>query len=90
MTLDEWSSNRNRSYICLSLHLSDASAQSLGLMRIVGSIKAEDGLKLIERELEDFELNLNNPIFRMVSDGARKKTEDCLMKYVFLMEFTWQ
>ena len=80
LTLDEWSSDRNQRYMCLNLHLSDNSVQCLGMMRIVDSMKAEDGLKLIETKIEDFELNINNHTFGMVTDGAKvmKKPEDCL------------
>ena len=56
--------------MCLNSHLSDNSVQCLGMMRIAGSMKAEDSLKLIEIKLEDFELNLNNHMFGMVTDGA--------------------
>ena len=49
--------------MCLNLHLSDNSVQCLGMKGSVGSMKAEDGLKLIETKLEDFELNINNHIF---------------------------
>ena len=56
--------------MCLNLLLSDNSDKCLGMMRIICSMKAEDDLKLIETELEDFELNLNNHIFGMVPDEA--------------------
>ena len=56
------------------------------MMKNVGSMKAtnvrpsSDGLILIKPKLEDFDLNLNNHIFGMVTDGGNlmKKTRRCL------------
>ena len=56
--------------MCINLHLSNNSGQCFGMLRIVGSIKAEDGLKLNKTKLEDFKLDLNNHISGMVTGGA--------------------
>lgn len=70
ISLDEWTSIKNQRYMGLNLHLNDATVQSLGMVRIKGSMTAENGLDLVKKRLEDFGLTLQDHIVGMVTDGA--------------------
>ena len=70
ISLDEWTSIKNQRYVGLNLHLNDATLQSLGMLRIKGSMTAECCLYLAKKRLEDFGLAVKDHIVGMVTDGA--------------------
>ncbi|OAF71771.1 hypothetical protein A3Q56_00478 [Intoshia linei] len=42
ISLDEWTSTRNKKYLCLNLHtVDDSIVHSLGMIRLEGSIKSQ-------------------------------------------------
>ena len=57
ITIDEWSSSRNRRYINISVHYGEEDFENLGLVRIQGSFPAEKVRLLVEQLLLLFELN---------------------------------
>ena len=69
ISLDEWMSIKNQRYAGLNLDLNDATLQSLGMVRIKGSMTVECCLYPIKR-LKDFGLMLQDHIVGMVTDGA--------------------
>ena len=68
LTLDEWTSKRNRRYMCLNLHYSHI--KGLGMIRVEGSMPAEKGLALVNKKLESFGLKLKTDVVGMTTDGA--------------------
>jgi hypothetical protein len=70
VSLDEWTSHKNRRYMCLNLHAPMGKVHNLGMKRIIGSMKAEDAVAMIEAKLNDFGLCLQDDILGMVTDGA--------------------
>ena len=70
LSLDEWTSIKNQRYVGLNLHLNDVTLQSLGMVRIKGTMTAECCLDLIKKRLKDFGLTLQEHIVGMVTDGA--------------------
>ena len=69
LTLDEWTSSRNRHYMNVNVHGSK-NIWNLGLSRINGRFAAENCVKLLEDKLESFQLNIRNDISCIVTDGA--------------------
>ena len=69
LTLDEWTSSRNRHYMNVNVHGSK-NIWNLGLSRINSRFAAENCVKLLEDKLESFQLNIRNDISCIVTDGA--------------------
>jgi len=69
LTLDEWSSKRNRRYLNVNIHESDGQPYNLGLVRIYGSCPAEKTMELVENKLNEFHLNFSH-IIGCTTDGA--------------------
>jgi len=55
LTFDEWTSNRNRRYMCVNVH-ANTQFWSLGMIRVHGSMPAEKCVELLEQKLSDFGL----------------------------------
>jgi hypothetical protein len=69
LSLDEWTSKRNRRYMALNLH-QNTSIQGLGMVRIDGSMPAEKAKDIVETKLADFGLSLKKHIVGTTTDGA--------------------
>ena len=69
ISFDEAASVRNRRYMNLYLH-HEQSFQSLGMVRVKGSMKTEKPIKLVRERLSKFNLNLDTVIVSTVTDGA--------------------
>jgi len=74
LTFDEWTSNRNRRYMCVNVH-ANAQFWSLGMIRVHGSMPAEKCVELLEQKLSDFGLSLNEDIVCICTDGASVMTK---------------
>ena len=69
ITFDEATSMRNRRYMNINVHFQDGF-RSLGLIRIQGSLNATKAIKLVEKRLQLFGLDLNKDVVASVTDGA--------------------
>lgn len=69
LTLDEWTSKRNRRYLNVNIHDSAGGAYNLGLVRIFGSCPAETALELLSTKRKSFDLRLTDTI-GCTTDGA--------------------
>ena len=74
LTFDEWTSNRNRRYMCINVH-SNTQFWSLGMIRVHGSMPAEKCVELLQQKLSDFGLNLTEDIVCISTDGASVMTK---------------
>jgi len=70
LTLDEWTSGRNRRYMNINVHEKGGAFWSLGLIRVNGSMPAAKCVSLIEEKLSEFGLSLAADIVCIVTDGA--------------------
>lgn len=64
LTFDEWTSVRNRRYMVVNVHDGGTHQQfwSLGLVRVHGSMPAENCVTLLRKKLKSFGLNLDTDI----------------------------
>ena len=69
LTLDEWTSVRNRRYLNLNIH-GVGYFWNLGLVRIQGSFSAEKCIEIIASKLKEFELDLQCDIMAITTDGC--------------------
>jgi hypothetical protein len=69
LTLDEWTSSRNRRYMNVNVH-GPQHIWNLGLLRINGRFASEDCVILLEKMLQSFHLNIQKDISCIVTDGA--------------------
>lgn len=72
VTLDEWTSTRNRRYMNVNVHspMMNNNFVNLGLVRIIGSMPARTCLQLLERRLLAFKLSLKDDVICTTTDGA--------------------
>ena len=70
LSFDEWTSKRNRRYMCLNLHCSDKTHYGLGMIRVNGSCPAEKALEIIQNKLTSFDIVMSRDVFAVVTDGA--------------------
>lgn len=70
LTFDEWTSVRNRRYMCVNVHADGPKYWSLGLVRVWGSMPAEECIKLLRGRLAAFRLNMDTDIVAVCTDGA--------------------
>lgn len=68
ITFDEWTSTANRRYMNINVH-SEGKFWSLGLLRVKGSMTAENCKDLVSKRLEDHKLSLTKDIVAIVTDG---------------------
>jgi hypothetical protein len=69
ISLDEFTSTRNRRYLNINLHHLD-KFWNLGLVRIQGSLPAHSLLEMVENHLSLFNLSTTSDIVSSVNDGA--------------------
>ena len=69
ISFDESTSVRNRRYMILNLR-DGQSFQSLGMIRVKGSMKSEKAIELVQGRLAKFNLNLDTDIVATTTDGA--------------------
>jgi len=70
LTFDEWTSNRNRRYMCINLHGNRATFWSLGMVSVHGSLPADKCITLLNERLLKFALKLDSDIICICTDGA--------------------
>lgn len=72
VTLDEWTSQRNRRYLNLNLHGFNGTPYfyCLGLLRINGSYSAEKCIESVDLRLKEFGLCLEHDIVNLTTDGC--------------------
>ncbi|XP_045128679.1 uncharacterized protein LOC123516756 [Portunus trituberculatus] len=69
LSLDEYTSLKNKRYMNINLHTSD-TFWNLGMVRITGSLPAETAVEVVENKLADFQVNLERDVVACVTDGA--------------------
>lgn len=70
ISLDEWTSMRNRRYLNVNVHTHRHVSYNLGLVRIVASLTSEALLELLNDRLQAFGLDLKKDIVSYTTDGA--------------------
>jgi hypothetical protein len=75
VTLDDWTSTRNRRYMNVNVHGKAATVWNLGLVRVHGSMPAEKCVELLEKKLSVFGLSLKDDIVAICTDGASVMTK---------------
>ena len=70
MSLDEYTSKRNRRYVNINVHGHDERIWCLGMVRGRGSLHAEETVNLVNKKLLDFGINFTQHILACVTDGA--------------------
>lgn len=68
ITLDEWTSLRNRRYLNVNIHFNQKYI-NLGLVKIEGSCTANKTIELVNSKLSDFGINLSD-VVASTTDGA--------------------
>ncbi|KAL0859841.1 hypothetical protein ABMA27_010181 [Loxostege sticticalis] len=69
LSVDEWTSVRNRRYFNLCLYVEDGEVFNLGLIYIPGKCGAEETKKMVEDTLKRFQLDFEKHIVATTSDG---------------------
>lgn len=69
ITLDEWTSIRNRRYFNINLHGKDGKVYNLGLTFIPGKCGAPETRIIVDTVLADFNINFEHDIVAATSDG---------------------
>ena len=69
ITFDESTSMRNRRYLNINVHFQGGFC-SLGMIRMQGSLNAAKTIKLVQKRLQLFGLDLNKDVVANVTDGA--------------------
>ena len=67
--LDESTSPRNRGFINLNLHF-PVGLQSLGFVRVKGSMETERAIELVQKKLHEYALFLNDHTVSTITNGA--------------------
>ena len=80
ISIDEYTSARNRRYMCLNLHDEESKVISLGMIRVEGTLPAEKAVDLTRAKLTEFGLSVESHILGVVSDGA-----SVMKKFVLLL-----
>ncbi|GFS71043.1 BED-type domain-containing protein [Nephila pilipes] len=70
LTLDEFTSLKNRRYLNLNVHFNEGEIFNLGMLRIRGSFSAENCVKAVETKLKEFGIITEKHIVACVTDGA--------------------
>jgi hypothetical protein len=70
VTLDEYTSARNRRYCCVNIHNPQGKFHSIGMIRVQGSLPAERAVEMLCTKLEEFHLDLKCDIIAVTTDGA--------------------
>ena len=69
LTLDEWTSSRNRCYLNVNVH-ANKKFWNLGLVRVEGRFPAEKCITALKTTLQDNSLNIDKDITSITTDGA--------------------
>lgn len=69
VSMDEYSSIKNRRYMNLNVH-SSTKFWNLGMIRIFGTLPAEKIVNMVENKLREFNLSTKEHIISCVTDGA--------------------
>ena len=69
ISFEESTTTRNRRFINLNLHFL-VGFQSLGLIRVKGSLMTERALEFVQERLNKYALSLNDGIVSTIMDGA--------------------
>lgn len=69
ISLDEWTSIRNRRYFNLNLHDENGKVYNLGLTYIPGKCGASETRKIVETILTEFNIDFERDIVAVTSDG---------------------
>ena len=69
ISFDESTSTRNQRFINLNLHFS-TDFQSLGLIRVLGSMNTERLIQLAKEKLSEYKVSLDDEVVASVTDGA--------------------
>lgn len=70
LTLDEWTSLKNRRYLNVNLHSDDGTVFNLGLVFISGKCGAVEVRDMVLKHLDKFGLKLERHIVACTTDGA--------------------
>jgi len=70
VSLDEWTSGRNRRYMNVNVHKGGNKFWNIGLVRVHGRMPAERCVELLRNRLNSFGLHLEDDIVCIVTDGA--------------------
>ncbi|GFX71065.1 BED-type domain-containing protein [Trichonephila clavipes] len=70
LTLDEFTSLKNRRYLNINVHFNEGEIFNLGMLRISGSFSAENCVKSVETKLQEFGIITEKHIVACVTDGA--------------------
>ena len=85
LSLDEYTSKRNRPYVNINVHAFDGVIWCLGMVRAYGSLRAQDTVDLVTKKMNEFGLNFGKHIFACVTDGA-----SVMIKFGKLSPFEYQ
>lgn len=70
LSLDEYTSIKNRRYMNINVHSDSGRFYGLGVVRIHGSLKAEDVYECVQSRVKEFGLDLDRDIVATTTDGA--------------------
>ena len=70
LTLDEWTSVRNRRYMNINLHGTGTDFWNLGLQRVTGKFTSEAMVSAVKDHLNDFGVSVDSHCVVCTSDGA--------------------
>ena len=69
ITLDEYTSSRNRRFININVHVKNRH-WNLGMVRIFGSMPADKAVTIVREKLKEFGICLDSDIVAATTDGA--------------------
>ncbi len=70
LTLDEYTSSRNRKYLGVTLHYNTGEYYCLGVVRIYIDSNAQGIENLLRLKLKEYDINLDKDIAALTTDGA--------------------
>ncbi|XP_013199728.1 uncharacterized protein LOC132903872 isoform X2 [Amyelois transitella] len=73
LTLDEWTSLRNKRYMNINLHskgFGGFNFKNLGLVKISGSMPAQKAFELLRDHLAKFKVSVDDDVISQTTDGA--------------------
>lgn len=74
ITLDEWTSQRNRRYLNINIH-TEHQLWNVGLQRVIGNLPAEKCADEITNKLNEYNISLEKHVVSMTTDGAAVMTK---------------
>ncbi|GFT71633.1 BED-type domain-containing protein [Trichonephila clavipes] len=70
LTLDEFTSLKNRRYLNINVHFNEGEIFNLGMLRMSGSFSAENCVQAVETKLQEFGIITEKHLVACVTDGA--------------------